>query len=145
VSFFLSGFNVPWDPVRQEVFQWFPPVLDHFSGGATADQFGGANPLTLSAAALAEGHFGKVQRHMGIIQKNYSTYGEALSCLSRRLAQFQKAGSKRGDAQEWKNLTVACCGLTLWEVYALIFSTGLLSTVSSNLYPSPEIRFDLVS
>jgi len=120
-SFFLSGFKVPWDPVRQEVYRWFPPVLDRLSSNPAGNELVDADPLTLSAAALAEGHFGKVQRHMGIVQQNYGTYGTALSALSRRLAQFQQVAAKRGDVHEWRNLTLACCGLILWEVGGSIF------------------------
>jgi len=115
VAFFLSEFTVPWDPVRRELLKWYAVVLNPYPG-TVGDDHGNGGPMILAAAALAEGHFGKLQRHKGVVQQNYQTYGRALTSMTRMLSKFQQVPVEKRDGLEWRTLMMASSLLMLWEV-----------------------------
>lgn len=116
-SFFLSGFTLQnEDFTVQQLRRCFSLLCQMPSTTKPDDP--GLSPVVQAAAALVQGHFGKLKSDTQIIRESACSYGRALRRLSLKLADMQCAGfhSINVRDEDWLDVVFSCLMLAFWEV-----------------------------
>jgi len=139
VSFFLSEFSVKFDPLLEQLRHCFSRLINHVSRSEGDDL--DCSPVIPAAAALVEGHFGKLKANKQIIRDNYYTYGRALRCMSQKLGQLQTSSFQPLNEDEWMDMVFSSSMLALWEV---CFRYVLLSGENVSMFPNGRVYADIL-